>query len=241
MANINDYLDWRGDIAISSDYEFNEVDSIILARFSYLLFDKIDLKENETIESISKKMKKFPNEDFNYNGDKDLITKLGESKRFKSMKVSDYVKNNNFEAEEQFSAITVHLSDNEMYLSFLGTDGSIIGWKEDFNMSFMENIPAQISGKKYTEIVANKYPNKRIILGGHSKGGNLVINTAVKCGEKIQRRIDKVFNFDGPGFTSDFYELQDYKAVEDRIYSFYPEFSVVGMIFHHPKDCKKRV
>ena len=82
MANINDYLDWRGDLSLTSS-KFNEVDSMILARFSYLIFNKIDLKEHETIHSISQKMKDFSNDDFRYNGDKEMITKLGQSKRFK--------------------------------------------------------------------------------------------------------------------------------------------------------------
>ena len=94
MANINDYLDWRGDIPISKEFPFNEIDNMILSRFSYLIFDRIVMEEKETIESISKKMRKFKNEEFNYNGDKELITKLGQSTRFKDMEVTDYVKNN---------------------------------------------------------------------------------------------------------------------------------------------------
>ena len=77
MSNINDYLIWRGDIPIIKDAKFNEVDSMILARFSYLLFDRIRLEKQETIESISKKMNHFKNEEFNYNGDKELILNLG--------------------------------------------------------------------------------------------------------------------------------------------------------------------
>ena len=83
MANVNDYLDWRGDIPISEEFGINEIDNMIFARISYLLFDKIQLEEEETIESASKKMKNFKNEEFNYNGDKELITKLGKSKRQK--------------------------------------------------------------------------------------------------------------------------------------------------------------
>ena len=154
MSNINDYLIWRGDIPIIPEAPLNEVDSMILARFSYLIFDRIDLQEVETIETIYNKMKNFKNEEFKYNGDKELITNLGQSKRFKDMQVTDYVKNNNKETEKQFSAITVHISEDEMYLSFLGTDKSILGWKEDFNMSFMQNVPAQLAGLEYLNKIA---------------------------------------------------------------------------------------
>ena len=139
MANINDYLLWRGDIPVSKKFKFNEIDSMILARFSYLIFDRIYMSETETIGSVSEKMKDFENEEFLYNGDKELITFLGLSERFRDMVVTDYIKISDKEAEKQFGAITVHISENELYISYLGTDWSINGWKEDFNMAF--NLP----------------------------------------------------------------------------------------------------
>ena len=135
MANINDYIDWRGDLPINEIYKFNEIDSMILARFSYLIFDRIKMQEIETIESISNKMKKFRNEEFRFNGDKELITKLGISKRFKNLKVTDFVEKNEEVNEKQFGAITVHISEEELYVSYIGTDQTILGWKEDFTMS----------------------------------------------------------------------------------------------------------
>ena len=102
MSNINDYLLWRGDIPITSRFKFNEIDSMILARFSYLVFEKIKMDEKETIKSIYKKMKDIPNEDFRYNGDKELITYLGQSNRFKNMEITDYVKTNEKATEKQF-------------------------------------------------------------------------------------------------------------------------------------------
>ena len=149
MANINDYLTWRGDIPFSKDFAFNEVDSMILARFSYLLFNKIDIKPVETVESVSNKMKDFDNDEFLYNGDKELITYLGQAERFKNMTVTDYVRVNSKEHEKQFAAITVHISNKEMYISYIGTDSTLYGWKEDFNMAFMDDVPCQLAGKEY--------------------------------------------------------------------------------------------
>lgn len=233
MSNINDYLIWRGDIPIMSGAKFNEVDSMILARFSYLIFDKIDLKEIETIESISNKMKKFKNEEFRYNGDKDLITNLGKSKRFKNMQVTDYIKNNDRETEKQFSAITVHISDDEMYLSFLGTDKSILGWKEDFNMSFMENVPAQLAGLEYVKIIAKKYPNKKMRLGGHSKGGNVAVYSAVESPAELQNRIIEIYNYDGPGFDKKVVESNKNKEIIKKVHTYIPQDSVIGRILEH--------
>ena len=233
MANINDYLIWRGDVPILKEVPFNDVDSMILARFSYLLFDRINLKENETIESISNKMKNFENEEFNYNGDKELITNLGKSIRFKDLYVSDYVKNNDIETEKQFSAITVHLSDEEMYISFLGTDKTILGWKEDFNMSFMENVPAQVAGLEYVNKIAKKYPSKKIRIGGHSKGGNVAVYSAVKCSNDIQRRIIKICNYDGPGFDKKVVESNKNKEIIKKVNTYIPQDSIIGRILEH--------
>ena len=233
MSNINDYLDWRGDIPISDEFGINDIDKMIFARISYLLFDKINLEEEETIESVSRKMENFKNEEFNYNGDKELITKLGQSARFKNLILTDYVKNNDFKAERQFSAITIHISKKLMYLSFEGTDGTILGWKEDFNMAFMKNIAAQIAGKEYLEKISNKYRNKNMILGGHSKGGNVAIYAAVTASDKIQNRIIKVVNYDGPGFDEEFIKNIQNKEILDKVFTYIPQDSVIGRILEH--------
>lgn len=238
MANINDYLDWRGDIPISKEFPFNEVDNMILSRFSYLIFDKIIMEEKETIESIYKKMRDFKNEEFNYNGDKELITKLGQSTRFKNMVVTDYVKNNDSEIEKQFSAITVHNSKKEMYISFFGTDKSIVGWKEDFNISFMENIPSQTEGVEYTKMIAEKYPRERIRIGGHSKGGNIAIYAAITVPEKIQKRIIDVVNYDGPGFNMKKVNENKGKDILNKIFTFIPQESIFGRIMEHAEKCE---
>lgn len=233
MSNINDYLLWRGDIPINNKFCFNEIDSMILSRFSYLRFDKIKLETKETIASISRKMKDFKNEDFLYNGDKELITNLGKSDRFKEMIVTDYIKNNNIEKEKQFGAVTVHISENEMYISYMGTDNTINGWKEDFNMSFKEHVPCQIEGKEYLEKIAKKYPNKQIRIGGHSKGGNVAIYSAITAENSIQDRIIKVDNYDGPGFNKEV--INRYVRVEtlEKMETFIPQDSIVGRILNH--------
>ena len=238
MANINDYLSWRGDIEFNNKNSFNEIDSMILARFSYLIFDRIEMNEIETIESISSKMKNFPNEEFRFNGDKELITKLGESERFKNLKVTDFVETNERENEKQFGAITVHISNEELYVSYIGTDNTIYGWKEDFNMSFMDNVPCQIDGKNYLEKIANKYPDKKIRVGGHSKGGNVAIYAAIMNNKSIQDRIIKVYNYDGPGFNRKMVEKYGNEPILNKIETYLPQDSVIGRIMDHKEKCE---
>lgn len=238
MANINSYLSWRGDLPMNIKIQFNEVDSMILARFSYLIFDRIEMKEKETIESISKKMTDFENEEFRYNGDKEMITKLGISERFKDLVVTDFVQTNNKEVEKQFGAITIHISDKEMYVSYIGTDSSIYGWKEDFNMSFMDYVPCQIEGKNYLEKIAKKYPRKNIRIGGHSKGGNVAIYSAIMADPKIQNRIIKVYNYDGPGFNPKIVKQFKDAPILNKIETYLPQDSVIGRIMEHKEKCE---
>ncbi len=233
MASINDYLLWRGDIPINRKFKFNEIDSMILARFSYLLFNKIKMHKKETIFSISQKMKDIPNEEFLYNGDKELVTHLGSSNRFKNLIVTDYVKTNDKLIEQQFGAITIHLPNKEIYISYLGTDNTIYGWKEDLNMSFMDDVPCQLAGRNYVELIAQKYPNKKIRIGGHSKGGNVAIYSAITTSEKIQKRIIKVYNYDGPGFSKNIIDKYCNGNIIDKIETYIPQDSVFGRCLNH--------
>ena len=233
MANINDYLEWRGDIPFNKNFPFNEIDSMILARFSYLLFDRIKLEKKETIKDISLKMKDFKNEEFLYNGDKELITNLGESKRFNNLIVTDYVKNNDKAREKQFGAITIHLPNRELYISYIGTDMTIYGWKEDFNMGFMENVPCQIAGLEYLKKITKKYPTKRIRIGGHSKGGNVAVFAAISSPLEIQKKIIKVYNYDGPGFNKKIIEKYENQKILEKIETYIPQDSIIGRVLYH--------
>lgn len=233
MANINDYLQWRGDIPINRKFKFNEIDSMVLARFSYLLFDKINISSKENIFSISERMKDIANEEFLYNGDKELITYLGQSKRFKNMIVTDYVKVNDKAAEKQFAAITIHISNKEMYISYIGTDATIYGWKEDFNMAFMENVPCQVLGKEYAEKIAKKYPYKKIRIGGHSKGGNVAVYSAMTVSEKVKKKIIKVYNYDGPGFNKNVINQFKNDEIVEKIETYIPQDSIIGRLLSH--------
>ena len=235
MSNINDYLLWRGDLSFSVS-PFNQIDDMILARFSYMPFNKIKMKETETIESIYKKLENFKDDDFSYHGDKDLITQMGQSRRFKNLKVTDFEINIDKKVERQFAAITIHLNDNEMYISFNGTDSSIVGWKEDFNLSFMENIPSQISGLDYSQRIMNKYL-KDVKMGGHSKGGNIAMYSAIGLPQNLKERIVSVSNYDGPGFSQKIVESENYLSTMNKITSYIPQSSIIGRLLEHKENC----
>ena len=233
MSNIHDYIRWRGDLPICKHFPFNEIDNLIMARISYLIFDKIQLEPRESLLSISKKMKEFVNDDFLFNGDKELITLLGQSNRFKHIEVSDFIKNNNNQIEQQFSAITIHIAEDELYISYCGTDASIVGWKEDFNLAYMDSIPAQIEGIKYIEMIADKYTNTKFHVGGHSKGGNVSMYASIFAKKSVQDRIIDVTNFDGPGFDSNVIDSIPEKDFINKVITFIPQGSIIGRLMEH--------
>jgi hypothetical protein len=191
MANVCDYVKWRGDLNIEQS-EFNEIDNLILSRFSYFPFDKI-IKENEvvTIKELSERFKK---QDIRklpilWKDDVDLFPLMGESERFGKLLATKYINKIDQEQEKQFAAITVLMPDNTIFVSYRGTDNTIVGWKEDLNMSFKSHIASQISAKKYLEIIAQEYPDKKIRIGGHSKGGNVAVYAATFVNKEIKDRI----------------------------------------------------
>jgi hypothetical protein len=107
------------------------------------------------------------------------------------------------------------------------------GWREDFNMTFMDEIPAQIEAQKYLRKIAYKHPFTSIYLGGHSKGGNLAIYAASTASDILQMRIAKVYNFDGPGLTKKIASLDTGVKVTPKILSFIPQDSVIGRLMEH--------
>ncbi len=178
-------------------------------------------------------MKNFSTQEFRLKGDDELIKGLGLSNRFKNMVVTDYQSITDVDEEKQFGAITIHISKEELFISFIGTDSTLNGWKEDFNMAFMNDLPCQKAGKEYTKLIAEKYPNSKIKIGGHSKGGNVSIYSANTSDKEIQDRIIKVDNYDGPGFNAEIIEKYYNEDLINKIETYIPQDSVIGRLLEH--------
>ena len=234
MANILDYIRKIGNNTFQ-EIKFNEVDSLIFSRLSYLPFESIKLEEKENFESIYKKMNSVNIDEFNMKQDKELIDLVGTCNRYKNLIVTDYYFSRDEKKEMQFIAITIHLDNEELYLSYGGTDNTLVGWKEDFNLSFMLHIPSQIEAIKYIKKVFAKY-NKKMHLGGHSKGGNLAVYAGVFCAKKIQDSIIDIANYDGPGFDKTVIESQKYKRILSKINTFIPQSSIIGRLLEHEEQ-----
>ncbi len=235
MANVCDYVRWRGDLTLEQS-EFNEIDNLILARFSYFPFDKI-IRENE-IATIKELSRRFSNQDVTklpilWKDDVELFPLMGNSKRFGGMLATKYINKIDAEQEKQFSAITVLMPNDIIYVSYRGTDNTIVGWKEDFNMSFKSHIASQISAKQYLEEIAKEYPSSKIIIGGHSKGGNIAVYAATFASKDVKDRIINVYNNDGPGFCEDVIETAEYQKILSRVHTYIPQSSIIGRLMNH--------
>lgn len=239
MSNIIDYIKWRGDLSFNQS-EFNEIDNLILARFSYFCLDGA-IKENEkiTIKQAYENTEKIgiPEQKILQIEDKDLFPAMAKSKRFGKLYIIEYVNNVDEDEEKQFSAVTILLPDNTMYVAYRGTDNTLVGWKEDFNMCFSSNVPSQLAATKYLEKVS-KLNKRKIRVGGHSKGGNLAIYAAVFANDSVKNRIINVYNNDGPGMSSDIIEKQEYKDMVNKIYTYVPQSSIIGRLLYHEEKYK---
>jgi len=246
MANMFDYLVWRGDLDFNVS-PFNPIDNIIFSQLAYLTLDDIvpspTEKKGITIE-LAKKI--YEEKSSNIEGFKQtaifkddpvLIHKLGLTKRFGNCQLFGFINHIDIETEVQFSAITI-ITDTKAtnggncYIAYRGTDSTIVGWKESFNMSFRDVIPSQIKAVEYLENMAGMVDGP-ICICGHSKGGNLAIYAASHCNKNIQNRLTSIYSNDGPGFNEKVVSSEGFLAIKDRIRSYVPQSSVIGMLLEH--------
>ena len=238
MADIFDYIDWRGDLTFKQS-PFNEIDNLILSRVSYLPFDKIiEFDETITIKEAFHRLKSLGLDHMKMlqKEDIELFPKLANSRRFGDLFLKRFINKRDVQQEKQFSAITIILPDGTVFVSYRGTDNTLIGWKEDFNMSFMESVPAQNDAKDYLNMIAKETIGK-LRVGGHSKGGNLAIYASTFCDKEVQDNIIEVYNNDGPGFFEEIIETENYQNIKSRIHTFIPQTSIIGRILNNDGKC----
>ena len=237
MANLFDYLEWRGDLTFSQA-PFNPVDNLILSCLGYVVLDGLvsgfDCEEPATVEETARLFVQLPESVKKLRDHKDekLLEKMGQSRRFGQLPLLYHVDLMDCAAEKQFAAITIALEDGSHYVAYRGTDLSVTGWKEDFNMTFRSGVPAQLEAVHYLQQVAQKTEGP-LYVGGHSKGGNLAIYAAAFADDAVQQRIVAVYNNDGPGFLEDVIAHTGYQAIYERIQTFIPQTSLFGMMLEH--------
>ena len=247
MANIIDYLHWRGDITFEQ-VKLGEVDNLILSLLAFVDFTGI-VSPDPSAPPVTLRqaaMQFFFENDIKKNQRPGLIISphiytmfrlMADSKRFANLQLSAFVNEIDLQEEKQFCALTIRLKDAISYISIRGTDDTIVGWKEDFNLLFLDEIPSQRRAVQYVNAVCAAQSGN-FYIGGHSKGGHLALYATVKCTENAHR-IVAAFSNDGPGFSRAFTELPEYKAAEAKFHVYMPQNSIVGMFFENTE--KRRV
>ena len=236
--NLFAYMKWRGDLSIK-EFPLNEVDALILSELSYIRFEgvvpEVGSEEVITIEEANRRYEKKNLRMLYYAEKERMFEAMATCPRYKDMTLCNYTSTLDYEEQEQFAALHINLTPYQTFVAFRGTDSSIVGWREDFNMSYMMPVPAQQSAVDYVNQTV-KGMFRKYYIGGHSKGGNLAIYSGVFCEPRIQKKLIQIFSFDGPGFNRKMINDPAYKMVQDKILAFVPEESVVGLLMEHEED-----
>lgn len=240
MADIRDYLDWRGDLSFANS-DFNEIDALILTQFVYLDFNGILSEGCDEALMLKEASRRYfeahgPEETKNLaillSNCEGITKKMIVSERFKKLPVFNFVDKYDVKESIQFSALTVKIDAKRLFVSFRGTDDSLAGWQEDFKLCYMTPVTAQLEAAEYLRKLCHWWDGE-IILGGHSKGGNLAIYATMCLEDEYKDKVTKIYNFDGPGFMKEIVETDDYKKVIGKTFSYIPQGSYVGMIMYN--------
>ena len=237
-GNIIDYL--KSNQKSFIEQSFHDVDGLVFSYLAYYNFESININSKRVkISSIENELLLNENNYHlsNYDEKKEFLIALKSSNRYKDIEVSNFIRLYNLEKEEQFCGVLFHYKDLFSFVSFRGTDTTIYGWKEDLNLSYSYPLISQCDALSYLNN-SYKYLNKIIYVGGHSKGGNLAVYSAINSYKYIYKHIIHIYSYDGPGFKEVFFKSKKYKERKYKIIKYVPEFSIFGMIMEESEDFK---
>ena len=237
MSNLLDYIAWRGDLSFAAS-PFNEVDNLL---FSMLAFVDLTGIVPEDVLSGPVKLGDCSRAFFDLYPDgiqygvlipaitNELFRQAASCRRYREVYLTCFRDELDEDARKQFAAVTFLLPDNSLFLAFRGTDDTLVGWHEDFQLSFLSPTSSQQAAVSYLNEIGGMFRGN-IRLGGHSNGGNLAIYAAVQAKDSVRRRIVRAYSNDGPGFTEEMIRSPEYAAMEEKLLTLLPQSSIVGML-----------
>ena len=238
MSTIFDYLDY---VAYDSIYDrpFKELDVLALTELTYLPFDRIvpqgdttniEVRLSDAVELVDRTT------DFIVTDQHlQIVDVLATSKRFKNLKLLNYVDEYDPDVQKQFAAMTYRLTMDVYLVVFRGTDDTLIGWKEDFHMTYMDHVPSQRRAASYLQHVMKEFPKGRFMVAGHSKGGNLAAYACSYLPDQLSEQVDAIFCYDAPGLNKAIIETEGYQRIAHLVHRFVPQGSIVGMMLEVPE------
>ena len=238
MSTIFDYLDY---VAYDSIYDrpFKELDVLALTELTYLPFDRIvpqgDTTNIEVRLSDAAELVDRTTDFIVTDQHLQIVDVLATSKRFKNVKLLNYVDEYDPDVQKQFAAMTYRLTMDVYLVVFRGTDDTLIGWKEDFHMTYMDHVPAQRRATSYLQHVMKEFPKGHFIVAGHSKGGNLATYACSYLPDHLIERVDAIYCYDAPGLNKAIIETEGYQRIAHLVHRFVPQGSIVGMMLEVPE------
>lgn len=241
MSDLTHYIAVYGYKTLQ-EVPLSAVDGLVFAAMSYIRFDGLvpgELQKAPTIHETAGALLSLPDRErllrVRSLEAQELLRAMAESKRFSSLRLTGYRDIRSPDLEMQFSAVTILLGGGNAFAAFRGTDGTLVGWKEDFNLSFEDTVPGQWAACHYLMDMASRVTGA-LWVGGHSKGGNLAVFSAACASRDILSRIPAVYNYDGPGFSKAVLQSAGYQAILPLIKTYVPQSSVVGMLLGHEES-----
>ncbi len=239
MKNMLDYIKEFGHVSFE-ERAFSEIDALVLTELEYLPLEKVVPSDENgetfvTAKDIAEYMNEHKQELFDENPmmmteeRHEVSQVIADAPRFQSLKFFGVVSVWDKDTTKQFAAVTVEVEPSVRLVVFRGTDETLIGWKEDFLMTYSPLVAAQTDAKEYLAKQASLWGGD-LMISGHSKGGNLAIYAAATQEEDVQLRIVDIFCFDSPGLYRSVLETKGYQNIVPLAMRYIPQDSLVGLM-----------
>ena len=240
MASIRGFLKQNGNKSFL-DFPFCEADLVVIALLSYCNYEQSSITKNKDLYNSFTNIRDFMDENtkkritnnfFKPNEFLSFLEMFNKSSRYDNVKLGFFEENKSNRNEIQFFGLTFFI-DDKIFVTFRGTDRSVVGWQEDFDLVLKDVIPSQEEAKNYLFKMVNLL-KKPVYVLGHSKGGNLAYFAYYFNDINVQDMVIKVYNLDGPGFKFDTKKL--YKKNKEKLVKIVPHDDVVGILLNDPSE-----
>ena len=231
MANMIDYLVWRGELSLAAS-PWNAIDGLLIATLSYMNFHGIQDGRGWTLEEAKRIDLMIEGREAGFPARRDAFFGMADSVRFGQCRMHHFLAMTDETRQMQFSAMCVDMPDNTMCVAFRGTDNTLTGWREDFNMAYQTRVPGQEAAGYYLARAAET-TDRPIRIVGHSKGGNLAVYAAAVADARVQDRIESIWSYDGPGMNREMSSSDGFRRIRERIHSYIPQTSIIGLLMDY--------